>query len=77
VVLANSGLGARAPDTYRAEPVRLTRWPPSVEPAPRLAIDEVVDPTNAHHHEPARLAAALLGLLERERRRRPGVARTA
>ena len=77
VVLANGGAGARAPGTYRAEPVRLTRWPPEIEPAPRLAIDDVVAPANAHHHDPARLAGALLGLLERERRRRPGVARTA
>ncbi len=76
VVLVNSGVGARAPDTYRAEPVRLTRWPPGVDPAPRLAIDQVVDPDNAHHHDPARLATALLGLLEREHRR-PGFARTA
>jgi hypothetical protein len=39
----------------------------------------VVDPENAHHHDPARLAAALMRVIEREggSRRRAGVARTA
>ena len=76
VVLANSAFGARAPEAWAAEPVRL-RWPPEVAPAPRLVLDEVVDVDNAHHHDPARLAVALVRLLEREGRRRPGVARTA
>jgi uncharacterized cofD-like protein len=76
VVLANSAFDARAPRGWQAEPVRL-RWPPDVNPAPRLVLDEVVDPDNAHHHEPTRLASALVNLLEREGRRRPGVARTA
>jgi uncharacterized cofD-like protein len=77
VVLANNEFGARAAhEPYQAEPVRL-RWPPNVVPAPRLVLDDVVDPDNAHHHHPARLAAALMRLAEREGRRRPGVARTA
>jgi uncharacterized cofD-like protein len=77
-VLANSHFGARVPDNYPAEPVRL-RWPPSMAVPPRLILDDVVDPENGHHHEPARLAAALLRLYERESvlRRRSGVARTA
>ncbi len=77
-VLANSQFGARVPDDYPAEPVRL-RWPPSMAAPPRLVLDDVVDPDNGHHHEPARLAAAVLRLYERESgaRRRSGVARTA
>ena len=45
----------------------------------QLVLDEVVDPENAHHHEPARLAAALLRMIERERpaQRRVGVMRSA
>ena len=61
-----------------AQAVRL-RWPPSSIPAPRLALEDVVDPGNGHHHDPARLAAALMKLYDRESgsRRRSGVARTA
>jgi hypothetical protein len=45
---------------------------------PRLVLEDVVDPDNAHHHDPARLAAALLGVFEREQRlRRRMVSRTA
>ncbi len=75
VVLAND-VPARDGDGP-SEPVRL-RWPPAVEPVPRLVLDRVVDPANPHHHEPGRLAAAVLGIVEAERRarRRPS-ARTA
>ena len=77
VVLANNEFGARArQQPYPAEPVRL-RWPPEVESAPRLILDDVVDRDDAHHHDPARLAASILRIFERERRRRPGVARSA
>jgi hypothetical protein len=77
IVLANNDFGGRVRhEPYPAEPVRL-RWPPDVTPPPRLVLDEVVDPENAHHHDPGRLTAALVRLLEREGRRRPGVARTA
>ena len=76
-VLANNSFNARAPDDYPAEPVRL-RWPPDVTPAPRLVLDDVVNPEYAHHHDPARLAAAILRALEREpRTRRRTVSRTA
>ncbi len=80
VVLANNQFGARVPPDWHAERVRL-RWPPTERAsarAPHLALDDVVDPDNAHHHDPDRLAAALLRLFEREgQRRRAGVARTA
>jgi uncharacterized cofD-like protein len=76
-VLANTDFHARVPSDWRAEAVRL-RWPPEGTNYPRLVLDEIVDPENAHHHEPTRLAASLVRLLEGERtRRRAGVARTA
>jgi uncharacterized cofD-like protein len=77
VVLANNRFSARVPTGWQAEAVRL-RWPPGDPTAPRLALDDVVDPDNAHHHDPERLAASLLRLLDRERqRRRTRVARSA
>jgi uncharacterized cofD-like protein len=69
VVLANNQFGARRPGAYSAEAIRL-RWPPERSwPAgatPRLMLDDVVDPDNAHHHDPRRLAAAVLAIYERE-----------
>ena len=62
-VLANDRFDARVPADWPAEVVRLD-WPPASTPAPRLSLDEVVDPANAHHHDPARLAAALVHLYE-------------
>jgi uncharacterized cofD-like protein len=77
VVLANTFFDARIPDDWSAEPVGL-RWPPTVEPVPRLVLEHVVDPDNAHHHDPERLATALMAILERESRlRRRTVGRTA
>ncbi|HKG55844.1 MAG TPA: gluconeogenesis factor YvcK family protein [Candidatus Limnocylindrales bacterium] len=77
VVLANNHFAARIPNDWRAQPVRL-RWPPAGSLAPRLVLDDVVAPDNAHHHDPERLAAAIFRLYEREgQRRRAGVARTA
>jgi uncharacterized cofD-like protein len=79
VVLANNQFGARRPGGYSAEPVRL-RWPPAsmwpVANTPSLVLDDVVNPENSHHHDPARLAAAIMSIYEREtygrRRSRPG-----
>ena len=62
-VLANDRFDARVPDEWMDEVVRLD-WPPLTTPAPRLVLDAVVDPGNAHHHDPARLATALLRLHE-------------
>ena len=76
-VLANNDFDARRPSEWPGEAVRL-RWPPTGTDVPRLILDELVDPDNAHHHDPSRLAASLVRLLEGERtRRRAGVARTA
>jgi uncharacterized cofD-like protein len=76
IVLANNNLNARSPSGWRAEPVRLP-WPPGLERPPKLVLDDVVDPDNAHHHDPGRLAGALFRILEREGARRRTVARTA
>ncbi len=77
MVLANNRFEAKVPEVWHAEPVRL-RWPAAVTPLPRLVLDDVVDPANAHHHDPERLALALLSIVERETgARRKTVARTA
>ena len=76
IVLANSQFEAKRPGAYSAEAVRL-RWPPERSwpsgAAPRLMLDDVVDPENAHHHDPARLAASIMAIYEHESlaRRRP------
>jgi uncharacterized cofD-like protein len=59
-------------------PVAL-RWPPATEPVPHLATDDVVSADDPHHHDPARLAAAILRACEREAAavRRERVARSA
>ena len=76
VVLANNRFDARAPEGWLGEAVRL-RWPPAESRNLRLVLDELVDPDNAHRHDSARLAAAILRVWEREggRRRRPSAAR--
>jgi uncharacterized cofD-like protein len=80
VVLANNRLLSQPPsegvdpEAGAPEPVRL-RWPPAVVPVPRLVLDDVIDPDNAHHHDPARLAVAIIAALESEagiRRRNAG-----
>ncbi len=55
------------------------RWPPAAEPAPHLATDAVASLDEPHHHDPERLAAAILRAIEREgpAMRRERVARTA
>jgi uncharacterized cofD-like protein len=77
IVLANDRLDP-ADATRRAQVVAL-RWPPAVEPAPHLATDDVVDEDDPHHHDPARLATAILRACEREAPslRRERVARSA
>ena len=79
VVLANNHLDGSTPDQERGVPVKL-RWPPvGAARRPRLALDDLVDPANPHHHDPELLAASLLRILAREGvpGRRLGVARSA
>jgi uncharacterized cofD-like protein len=81
IVLANNHVMPGVATASSPAAVNL-RWPPSVVPAPRLILDDVVDHDYAHHHDPARLATAILGALEHEtglRRRGAGraTARTA
>jgi uncharacterized cofD-like protein len=42
------------------------RWPPAVDPVPHLATDAVASLEDPHHHDPERLAAAILRAIERE-----------
>jgi uncharacterized cofD-like protein len=42
------------------------RWPPGVDPAPHLATDAVASLEDPHHHDPGRLAVAILRAIERE-----------
>lgn len=79
VVLANNHLAGSTPDLERGVPVKL-RWPPvGAARRPRLALDDLVDPANPHHHDPELLAASLLRILAREGvpGQRLGVARSA
>ncbi len=76
IVLANNRFDADAPSGWQGQPVKL-RWPSAASPGPRLVLDDLVDPGNAHHHDPERLAAAVIGAWEREggHRRRPNLSR--
>jgi uncharacterized cofD-like protein len=78
VVLANNHPGDPASIRPPSQPVRLT-WPPQLAAAPRLVLDDVVDASAATRHDPERLAAAVMRVLEREgaARRRAVAARTA
>ncbi len=65
IVLANNQFTVAASADRSARAVKL-RWPPTSIPAPRLILDDVVDPTDPHHHDPGRLAASLIRALEQE-----------
>jgi uncharacterized cofD-like protein len=77
VVLVNDDFGARQPAGYPAAPVAIDL--PAETDGRRIVRRAIVDPGNAHHHEPARLARALLEILDETPSRRPlaTVARTA
>jgi uncharacterized cofD-like protein len=77
VVVANSHI-ATGPDAELGLPVKL-RWPPAgASRRPRLVLDDVLDPSDPHYHDPELLAAALLRLFGREAGSRRGeIARTA
>ncbi len=69
VVLANDDTSARVPTGYPAEPVRIDLPPDAVRP--RLYTAAVVDPGNAHSHDPRRLTEALMRLLDEQPAGRP------
>lgn len=69
VVLANSDTSAQVPEGYPAEPVRVDM--PAAGTHPRLQLAAVVDPANAHRHEPHRLTRALMRLIEERPVERP------
>ncbi len=69
IVLANDDSSARVPEGYPAEPVRIDL--PLDDARPRLELASVVDPANAHRHEPRRLTLALLRLLHEHPASRP------
>jgi 2-phospho-L-lactate transferase/gluconeogenesis factor (CofD/UPF0052 family) len=65
VVVANDNFAARTPQNYPATPVRLDVE--AAEPGlPRIVRADVVDDENAHHHDPKKLAATVIGLIETE-----------
>jgi uncharacterized cofD-like protein len=75
VVLANNHIVAHASiasgatgagDDLEAPNAVTLRWPPAVSPIPRLVLDDVVNVANGHHHDPGRLAAAVIGAFEGE-----------
>lgn len=78
VVVANTNTLARPPQVpYEQEPVRVDL--PVGGGPPRVVVADVVDMDNAHGHDPVKLAAVLVGLLdERQAQQAPSiVARSA
>jgi uncharacterized cofD-like protein len=77
LVIANDRFGADdAPwPTDAVQP----RWPPNVKPVPFLSTEAIASSAEPHHHDPERLAAAILRAIEREGTalRRERVARIA
>ena len=77
LVIANDRFnGEEAP--WPADAVN-PRWPPAVHPVPFLSTEAVASTDDPHHHDPERLAAAILRAIEREGTalRRERVARIA
>lgn len=60
-VVINDNFQARQPENYPAEPVRVD-LPLSAARGPAIFARDVVDDENAHHHDPRKLAMALLEL---------------
>ena len=69
-VILNRNTDARRPEGWRAEPVEVDVR--RLEELPVVIVEEdVIDPHNAHRHDPAKLAAALMRLLQEDRISRP------
>ena len=69
-VILNRNLGARRPPNYVAEPVDVDER--RLEELPVVIVEEdVIDASNAHRHDPAKLATALMRLQQEDRIERP------
>jgi uncharacterized cofD-like protein len=69
-VLINHNWHARQPEGWLGQPVRIDER--RLEELPVVVIEEdLVDVTNAHRHDPAKLAAALVRLQQEDRLERP------
>ena len=69
-VVINRNSGARRPEGWRAEPVEVDVR--RLEELPVVVVEEdVIDLANAHRHDPAKLATALMRLLQEDRVERP------
>jgi uncharacterized cofD-like protein len=64
VVLANDRFNGH--DAPWPDDAVKPRWPPAVDPVPHLATEGVASLDDPHHHDPARLATAILRAIERE-----------
>jgi uncharacterized cofD-like protein len=65
-VLVNQNLTARRPAGWLGAPVKIDER--RLEALPVVVIEEdLVDTTNAHHHDPNKLAAALVRLIQEDR----------
>jgi uncharacterized cofD-like protein len=75
VVLANDRIEglARDPSSIAVRPA----WPPLGATQPRLVLEDVVDPAKPHHHDPGRLAAAIIRILDHETGHRHPAVRAA
>ena len=70
VVVLNRNRGARRPPGYTAEPVEVDER--RLEELPVVIVEEdVIDANNAHRHDPAKLATALMRLQQEDRGERP------
>jgi len=69
-VVINRDTDARHPEGWRAEPVKVDFR--RLEELPVVIVEEdVIDPNNAHRHDPAKLATALMRLQQEDRVDRP------
>ncbi|HET7181631.1 MAG TPA: gluconeogenesis factor YvcK family protein, partial [Candidatus Limnocylindrales bacterium] len=66
LVLANNRFGDHHDDgTAWPDDAVQIRWPPAVEPVPHLVTEAVASTVDPHHHDPERLAEAILRTAER------------
>ena len=69
-VIINRNTDARRPEGWLAHPVEVDVR--RLEEVPVVIVEEdVIDPANAHRHDPAKLAAAIMRLQQEDRVARP------